>query len=522
MLGATAALAALSMGAVIGACGSDGGSEFPGDGLDGGDAGDGNDASCGDTLRDPNNCGACGQTCAGGQCCDGVCVETAACTFAVTTVAPTRGFQNGGEWITLSGSGFAKGMRVYFGTGRAPTQVIDGTRARVQTPPGLPGDVDVRIELAGTSATRKRAFTYDSAGVLPPWKSIPMANVRGEDPGLTVLQDGRVLIAGGTTVPDSVVDSQSSIELFVRDQEKVVPAAGSMAIKRWQNNAITLIDGRVLLVGGACADDGGGCQGDASIAELFDPTTGAITPTTAKMNMLRAYPRSVLLPDGRVLVSSANDPSLEVFDPASGTFALVANTDLHVFGFMVRLRDGRVLFGAGDGGKKTAQIFDPDTNQVTSTGALAEGRSMLTAHTLPDGRVAVVGGASLSAGGITVPLDSIELYDPASGTFSTAPYKLSIGRTWQAAALVRDGTLMVMGGYTIDKDCSGSTGTVDRIDPILGTVTPFAALPDAKRSTEWTAVTLLDGSIVAVGGGACGTTKALPEVYFLPGAPGPK
>jgi hypothetical protein len=42
-----------------------------------------------------------------------------------------------------------------------------------------------------------------------------------------------------------------------------------------------------------------------------------------------------------------------------------------------------------------------------------------------------------------------------------------------------------------------------------------------KAATEWNAVTLLDGSIVAVGGGACGTTQALPEVYFLPGAPIP-
>ena len=51
---------------------------------------------------------------------------------------------------------------------------------------------------------------------------------------------------------------------------------------------------------------------------------------------------------------------------------------------------------------------------------------------------------------------------------------------------------------------------------------PFDPLPMGKVASEWTAVTLLDGSIVAVGGGACGTQMALPEVYFLPGAPAPK
>jgi len=146
---------------------------------------------------------------------------------------------------------------------------------------------------------------------------------------------------------------------------------------------------------------------------------------------------------------------------------------------------------------------------------------MLTAHTLPDGRVMVVGGASQSAGGIQDPLDSIELYDPAAGTFSVAPYKLTIGRTWHAGALVRDGTVLALGGYTVSGQCASSVGTVDQIDPVAGTVTPFDSLPAGKVVTEWNAVTLLDGSIVAVGGGACGTSAALPEVYFLPGAPVP-
>lgn len=84
---------------------------------------------------------------------------------------------------------------------------------------------------------------------------------------------------------------------------------------------------------------------------------------------------------------------------------------------------------------------------------------------------------------------------------------------------MRDGTVLAMGGYTAQGQCDSSVGTVDQIDPVKGTVTPFAALPNDKKSCEWNAITLLDGSIVAVGGGACGTTQALPEIYFLPGAP---
>jgi hypothetical protein len=54
------------------------------------------------------------------------------------------------------------------------------------------------------------------------------------------------------------------------------------------------------------------------------------------------------------------------------------------------------------------------------------------------------------------------------------------------------------------------------VDPVAGKVTAFAALPNAN--CEWTAVTLLDGSIMGVGGGACGGL-AVPDLDFLPGAP---
>ena len=61
--------------------------------------------------------------------------------------------------------------------------------------------------------------------------------------------------------------------------------------------------------------------------------------------------------------------------------------------------------------------------------------------------------------------------------------------------------------------------SVETIDSAAGTVTAFPALPNTN--TEWTAVTLLDGSVLGVGGGACGTTMALPDIDFLAGTPVP-
>lgn len=478
---------------------------------------------CVDVDTDKTNCGACGVTCGtGAECCASRCVETSTCTFAVTSTSPAGGWQNGGDWVTLSGSGFAKGMKVWLGDGRAPVLVVDSSTARIQTPPGPLGPVDVRIESGGKTAVLKSAFTYAEGGLDGPWAQKPMEKVRGEDPGVAVMQDGRVLVAGGTTVPDSTADALDTGEVYTRSTDKVTPATNKMSTARWQNSAVTLLDGRVLVIGGACLNNLTGCKAgsDATKADLYDPATNAFKPTKSPLNVGRVYTRAVLLVDGKVLISSANDDSLELFDPETETFEKITHTPRHVFGFMLRMRDGRVMLGAGDGGTKEVELFDSDTKTFKSADPLKQGRSKLTSHVLPDGRVVVIGGASVSAGGINVPLDSIEAFDPKTETWSTMTYKMSKGRCWHASALVRDGTILAMGGYTITGKCDSLDDTVDQIDPIKGTVTAFARLPN--KNTEWQAVTLLDGSVLGVGGGACDTATALPDLDFLPGKPGPK
>jgi hypothetical protein len=472
--------------------------------------------ACVDLSKDPKNCGKCGNACGAGElCCAGACVVTAGCGFSVSALTPPYGWLNGGDWITVKGAGFAKGLRVEIGAGRAPTRVIDANTALIQTPPGSAGTYDVKITLGAQTAVLKNGFDYQSAGIGTTWQLKPMSVVRGEDPGLTVLQDGRALVAGGTTVPDSAANTLDTAELFDPMTTTMSAAKNKMSTRRWQNSAVTLLTGKALVVGGWCSHyQPTACPVDAKKADLFDPTTDTFSPSASTLNIGRVTTRAVLLPDGRVFIASANDASVEIYDPETDTFKLVNHTQLHVFGFVVRLKDGRVLIGGGDGGVTAAEIFDPDTDSFQSVGALQQSRSMLTAHTLPDGRVLVIGGSSVSAGGINAPRDTMELFDPTTGTFSLASYKLSVGRTWHASALVRDGTVLVMGGYYLTGSCTPMSDTVDRVNPVAGTTSAFAKLP--APATEWNATTLLTGSVLAVGGGACGTPQALPNVYFLP------
>ena len=478
--------------------------------------------ACVDVSSSAANCGGCGKACAG-SCCEGACVEGGDCTFAITRVSPDAGWQNGGEWLELEGQGFVEGMRVSIGAGVAPVLVRSASRAIVQTPPGPFGPTTVKLALGSKTALTRGAFRYTASGLSTPWQQKPLAKLRGEFPGVAVMQDGRVLVAGGTVQPDHPEKSLDTAEIYTRATDKVTTSLGKMSSPRWRNAALTLLSGKVLVLGGACWQPGTGCTGDPQTADLYDPTTDLFSPTKGKPNKPRVDPHLVMLADGRVFVTSSNDPSIELYDPKTDSFTLVDHGTLHDDGFAVRLLDGRVLFGTGSAGRTDCELFDPDTSTFKPTKTnVNDVRWWPNAHTLPDGRVLLVGGygGSASAGGAWTTVDTIEAFDPKSESFTKLPYKLTIGRASPSTALVRDGTVLVMGGYTKPGDCASMSATVDQIDPVKGTVSVFARLPNTN--TEWNAVTLLDGSVLSVGGGECGALTSLPDIDFLPGLPGPK
>ena len=241
----------------------------------------------------------------------------------------------------------------------------------------------------------------------------------------------------------------------------------------------------------------------------------------------------VLLTDGREFLVTNTLPSAFVYDPGTDTLTPVPYPSPFPSGFsygldyafVVRLRDGRVLVGAGDlsvvqmPGSYTF-VFDPATGALTATGAFAQLRSGATANTLPDGRVIVIGGADPNNSYLAV--DTIELYDPTAGTFSLAPYTLSTTRSGHASVLVRDGTVLAIGGSDGGiKDCTtpsaGLTATVDQIDPVKGTVVAFPPLPRPAEGIG--GVVTLDGSVFVGGGAICGDTTVQPYVDFLQSAP---
>src|SRR5215475_9827230 len=115
----------------------------------------------------------------------------------------------------------------------------------------------------------------------------------------TLLANGNILIAGGSaTLPGF----PASTELYNPASGTFTPA-GNMTISRSLHTATLLSDGKVLLAGGQVSfgDGAWGATGQAT-AELYDPATGAFTPT-GSMTAARASHTATLLNNGKVLTA---------------------------------------------------------------------------------------------------------------------------------------------------------------------------------------------------------------------------
>lgn len=232
----------------------------------------------------------------------------------------------------------------------------------------------------------------------------PIANARAHT--ATLLADGRVLVAGGGKhVLDPITRMWSITNpIGARTYDPLAgtwQATGPMNRWRMQHQAIRLLDGRVLVVGG---DEYGKPLDYQGTAEIFDPAS-ATWKQTGSLIVPRGGFTASLLPDGRVLVAGGVD--------------------------------------RGDDTLGSAEIYDPETGLWQFTGNLVEPRLVHTATTLPDGRVLVVGGMiddfSMTTTG------TAEVFDPATGAWSAAGF---IDARWfHTATLTEDGTVVIAGGY---------------------------------------------------------------------------
>lgn len=233
-----------------------------------------------------------------------------------------------------------------------------------------------------------------------------------------------------------------------------------MGTNRSWHTATLLQDGRVLVAGGFNTDN-------IKTAELYDPATETWTPT-GDLNVARYWHTATLLPDGSVLIAKgSNDGDLastlssaERYDPTSGTWKLLDDPNQYasVLHTATLMADGKVLFTGGYPGNEgqgdpttlaLSELFDPVAGTWEMVGNLDEARNGHTATLLPDGNLLVAGGYdwNIRFYDYKLPLyvGRAELYDPATGTW-TAGASLVAARYGHTATLLQDGSVLVVGG----------------------------------------------------------------------------
>jgi Kelch motif protein len=96
----------------------------------------------------------------------------------------------------------------------------------------------------------------------------------------------------------------------------------------------------------------------------------------------------------------------------------------------------------------SAELYTPATRTWTTTGSLHTARYDQTATLLQNGQVLVAGGYWMDPSTYSkVPLASAELYNPATGTWTTTG-NLHTARYEQTAALLQNSQALVAGGNT--------------------------------------------------------------------------
>lgn len=282
----------------------------------------------------------------------------------------------------------------------------------------------------------------------------------------------------------------------LRYRERIVELPPS-PIARTRHGAATLVDGRVLLVGGASTGPVFWAN-----AEVFG--AGADFAPVGDLSTTRAESRVVALPDGGAFAfgGPTNASSFELatrveqWDPHALAWSvrgnLACNRQRHT---ATRLWTGAVLLAGGSavGGQpeeRDAEMWLPGIGSRQPIGEMVHARAAHTATLLRDGRVLLAGGYDLATG---EPVLGAEIFDPDLDLFLPTG-NLAQGRFYHAAERLLDGRVLLVGGEVAGQFLA----SCEIFDPVTGLFTPTGPLHLPRSEVQ--AVRLAGGSVLVAGG----------------------
>ena len=377
--------------------------------------------------------------------------------------------------LTLAGQEVADGVDTYRIEGRLRGLEIAGARGdfdvvyRIGTEDGLVREVSasgqleldddttliggVSVEEASIKLTAKLFDHGKRVDIVTPTLAIPRF-----DHDAVLLQDGRIMVGGGFS---GIANNNVIVQFPIGLVQLYEPETGMWTMLEPIEgpgilySAVNLADGRVLLVGLGIEDDQ-----PAGMASVFDPVSESWRPLPGSSSP-RAVPSLALLADGRVLVAGGHDYS-------GATSIYLSPEPVNV-----------------------VEILDPHTGEWQQAAAMNRVSEKQWLFSLRDGRVLAIGAVSDESSDAAV---QAEVYDPATDTWTLVGSPDSHYAPTDAIEM-SDGRLLVVGvlsGY------DGQFPEARIYDPASDTWTPGGEMAHARSAA--TLVPLPDGRVLVAGG----------------------
>jgi hypothetical protein len=285
--------------------------------------------------------------------------------------------------------------------------------------------------------------------------------------------------------------------------------------------SVMTTSGEVLIVGGDLTINGQRFFGDDRTT-IFSPQTNALS-ATAHMLYPRWYPSVIALPNGEMLVLGGREAPTtpgapvtltttpEVFTPNVGWRTLFGATSNPAFGVAQNWYYPRAfvapngnVFALGNDGKMFH--LDPTGNGTITqlTQQTLSGRNMLPTLIFAPGKVLSVRDQQ------KVIVIDVNGAQPAI----TPTANISQLRYWSNTTVLADGKVLLTGGSAVANTLTGVAYAAEIWDPATGQWTSGASAVK-PRLYHSTALLLPDGSVLTGGGGAPGPVKNLnAEIYY--------
>jgi hypothetical protein len=418
-------------------------------------------------------------------------------TPSITSVTPTSGAV--GTSVTIAGTNFGstQGTSAVSFNGTAATGTSwSSSSITVAVPSGATtGSVTVTV---GGVTSNGITFTVQSGGFVATSGQMEAARY-GQT--ATQLTNGQVLIAGGMNSSGVA----SSAEIYSLASQTFAVTANPMNVARWLHTATLLNDGTVLIAGGSDLAD----EETLDSAEIYDPVAGTFTLLPNTLNTARVGHTATLLSNGQVLIVGGYDPNTgiisdaELFDPIAQVFIDLGDTNTPRFHHTATLlQNAQVLIAGGEtdptpsGAYNTVEIFNPQTwTFLPLSVAMISAREGHAATLLNDGTVLITGGDLPPTGS----LDTAEIYNPTPNTFTAVSAAMTSPRIFHDSVLLNGGEVLLSGGENDSGSTSVALNTAELYNPTTQTFTATTGNMTSVREHQ-TATLLNDGTVLEDGG----------------------